>query len=224
MYPDKIVDPKKLLCSWSGGKDSCFALMKTKTAGNIPTVLLNVLNEEGKISRSHGIPVGILKAQAAAIGILIQTISSSWNNYETNFVGELKQLKGKYEVSAAVFGDIDLLAHREWEEKVCATAGLGCMLPLWQQNRQDLVISMLQNNIECIIVSCNEILGEEFLGKKLTVELIAALAEKGVDVCGENGEFHTLVTSCPLFAYPIKVEVKAKLHYGNYWFTDLQLA
>ncbi|MDB5230060.1 MAG: hypothetical protein JWN76_865, partial [Chitinophagaceae bacterium] len=54
---------KNILCSWSGGKDSCFALMKAIEAGYQPKVLLNVLNEEGKISRSHGIPAHILNAQ-----------------------------------------------------------------------------------------------------------------------------------------------------------------
>jgi diphthamide synthase (EF-2-diphthine--ammonia ligase) len=41
---------KRTLCSWSGGKDSCFALMQAIAAGYQPEVLLNVLNEEGKIS------------------------------------------------------------------------------------------------------------------------------------------------------------------------------
>jgi diphthine-ammonia ligase len=54
------------LCSWSGGKDSCFALMQAMQQGYMPKVLLNVLNEEGQISRSHGIPSDILRAQAKA--------------------------------------------------------------------------------------------------------------------------------------------------------------
>jgi diphthine-ammonia ligase len=49
-----------ILCSWSGGKDSCFALMQAIKMEYAPKVLLNVLNEEGKISRSHGIPSEIL--------------------------------------------------------------------------------------------------------------------------------------------------------------------
>ncbi len=52
------------VCSWSGGKDSCFALMQAMQQGCVPKVLLNVLNEEGKISRSHGIPLAILQEQS----------------------------------------------------------------------------------------------------------------------------------------------------------------
>ena len=106
------------LCSWSGGKDSCFALMQTLQQGYTPKVLLNVLNEEGKISRSHGIPAAILEAQANAMQLPIHLISSSWQEYETKFTAALLSLKDRYQLSHAVFGDIDLQAHRDWEEKV----------------------------------------------------------------------------------------------------------
>ncbi|MFX4809777.1 ATPase, partial [Acinetobacter baumannii] len=81
------MDPenKNLVCSWSGGKDSCYALMQAKLMGYTPKVLLNVLNEEGKISRSHGIPKNILQAQADAMGIPLYTVASSWNDYEEKF-------------------------------------------------------------------------------------------------------------------------------------------
>jgi diphthine-ammonia ligase len=77
------------LCSWSGGKDSCFALMQAMETGIVPKVLLNVLNEEGKISRSHGIPKHILQQQADAAGLPIKMISSSWQDYEMNFTNAL---------------------------------------------------------------------------------------------------------------------------------------
>src|SRR6478609_5603253 len=143
------------LCSWSGGKDSCFALMQSIQQGYTPKVLLNVLNEEGKISRSHGIPAAILEAQAASAGLPIRMISSSWQEYETHFTGALAQLKEQYQLSYAVFGDIDLQPHRDWEEKVCANAGLTALLPIWQQDRRELVMQMLNSGIKTMIVSCN---------------------------------------------------------------------
>lgn len=213
-----------MLCSWSGGKDSCFALMKSMEQGYLPKVLLNVLNEEGKISRSHGIPSAILEAQAAVAGLPIHLISSSWQDYEMKFTGALTQLKDQYELSHAIFGDIDLQPHRDWEEKVCLNAGLTAVLPLWQQDRKDLVMQMLASGIETMIVSCNEIMGERFLGKKITTELIIELEALGVDACGENGEFHTLVLNCPLFTKQISVSILHTLKHENYWFTELTLA
>jgi diphthine-ammonia ligase len=209
------------LCSWSGGKDSCFALMQAIRQGYTPKVLLNVLNEEGKISRSHGIPAAILEAQAAAAGLPIQLISSSWQEYEKYFTGALSALKAQYSVSHAVFGDIDLQPHRDWEEKVCAAAGLEAVLPLWQQNRKELVMQMIDNGIETIIVSCNSTMGERFLGKQITAALVDELEALGIDACGENGEFHTLVTNCPLFSAPVKVKIARTLQHENYWFSEL---
>ena len=115
---------KNSLCSWSGGKDSCFALMQAMHQNYQPKVLLNVLNEEGKISRSHGIPSAILHAQAQAANLPIHLISSSWADYEKKFIEALAYLTITHQLSYAVFGDIDLQPHRDWEEKVCTAVGV----------------------------------------------------------------------------------------------------
>lgn len=211
------------LSSWSGGKDSCFALMKALTAGITPAVLLNVMNESGKISRSHGIPEHILRAQALAAGLPIQLISSSWQDYEKNFTQALSDLKLKYQLSHAVFGDIDLQAHRDWEEKVCASAGLTAFLPLWLQDRKALVLEMLSAGIETMIVSCNATMGPSFLGRTMTPTLVNELEALGVDACGENGEFHTLVYNCPMFSQALKITVTQTIEHENYWFSELVL-
>lgn len=212
------MNEKNALCSWSGGKDSCFALMKAKAAGYSPKVLLNVLNEEGKISRSHGIPSAILQQQAAEAGLPVKLISSSWADYEKNFTAALTSLKEKYQLSHAVFGDIDLQPHRDWEEKVCTAAGLDAVLPLWLQNRKELILQMLDAGIETIIVSCNEIMGERFIGQPITPALVEELESMEIDACGENGEFHTLVLNCPLFKERINARVKEKVLHEKYWF------
>lgn len=211
------------LVSWSGGKDSCYAAYQAMQQGIQPKVLLNVLNEEGQISRSHGIPSSILQAQAAAMGVPIHLIASSWQEYERHFTNALSRLKQEYDLTHAIFGDIDLDAHREWEEKVCSNAGLTAILPIWQRNRKELVMEMLQWGLKTIIVSCNEIMGPAFLGKTLTLDLINELEALGVDPCGENGEFHTLVENCPLFQYPLQVTTNGSVQHNNYWFTTLAL-
>jgi diphthine-ammonia ligase len=213
---------KNSLCSWSGGKDSCFALMQAINQGYVPKVLLNVLNEEGKISRSHGISYSILQEQANRAGLLLHCISSSWAEYEMHFTNALKELKEGFQLSHAVFGDIDLQAHSDWEEKVCANAGLTAVLPLWKQDRRKLVMQMLDSGIETMIVSCNEVMGERFIGKLITPPLIDELELLGVDACGENGEYHTLVLDCPLFTSRISVSVEEKVKHEGYWFGRLR--
>ncbi|RPE08293.1 diphthine--ammonia ligase [Chitinophaga lutea] len=210
-----------VIASWSGGKDSCFALMQAVQQGHSPVALLNVLNENGRISRSHGLPTSILQQQADALDLPLHTVASSWQDYEKNFIATLKTTADEHAAQAVVFGDIDLQPHRDWEEKVCAAAGLKALLPLWQQERKMLVYRMLQEGIRCMIVSCNTHLGEDFLGRVMDDVLIAELEEKGVDVCGENGEFHTVVLDCPLFATPVQLPPFTKVRHEDYWFLQL---
>ena len=61
-------------------------------------------------------------------------------------------------------------------------------------------------------------MGEEYLGKILTKELAQELAEKGIDPCGENGEFHTLVLNCPLFSEAIELPNFTKITHSDYCF------
>jgi len=209
---------KRAGCSWSGGKDSCFALMQAVKQGYIPFVLINMMNENGKISRAHGLPEAILQQQAAAMNLPLMTTSTTWNEYQKNFIATLHHAAAVHAMEVMVFGDIDLQAHRDWEEMVCAEAGISALLPLWQQDRKTLVMQMLDAGIESMIVSCNTVLGEIFLGQQLSPALIISLEEKGVDVCGENGEFHTVVVNCPLFNKAISLPAYTTVLHDNYWF------
>jgi uncharacterized protein (TIGR00290 family) len=213
----------KGIVSWSGGKDSCFAMYEASRKGIKPTILLNVLNEEGKISRSHGIPETVLQAQADTMSLPIHLISASWQDYEVKFTQALSTLQQRNILSHAVFGDIDLDAHKDWEEKVCKQAGITAILPLWKRNRKELVLAMLEWGLKTIIVSCQDAMGPNFLGKTLSLELIQELEEMGIDPCGENGEFHTLVLDCPLFHSPLDVQLGEKVLHNNYWFTTMEL-
>ncbi|MGX5819115.1 Dph6-related ATP pyrophosphatase [Chitinophaga lutea] len=207
-----------VICSWSGGKDSCFALMQAVQQGAHPVALLNVLNENGRISRSHGLSPDILQRQAAAMGLPLFMVASSWQDYETNFTARLTSIARQYGAQAAVFGDIDLQPHREWEEKVCAAAGIDAWLPLWQQERKTLASAMIAGGIRTMIVSCNAQLGADFLGRYLDADLMEELEERGVDVCGENGEYHTVVVDCPLFSAPVELPLMQAVQHGGYWF------
>ena len=208
----------KVLSSWSGGKDSCYALMKAVEQGLQPTVLLNMMNENGKVSRSHGIPLSILQQQAKQMQVPLVAIPATWSEYEKNYISTLLDIKEKYQIEGVVFGDIDLEPHRAWEEKVCNAANLKAFLPLWQKDRVDLVYQMIDAGIETMIVSCNLQMTEKYLGRMMTKELVIELQEKGIDPCGENGEFHTLVIYCPLFKSKINVPEFRKVTYENYCF------
>ncbi|MEP3389639.1 MAG: diphthine--ammonia ligase [Reichenbachiella sp.] len=214
----------KIGCSWSGGKDSCFALMKQIEQGDQLKVVMNVMDEKQEYSKSHGLTQEVLRAQAKALQVPIQLASASWSTYEENFVKNLKELRTNHEIEGMVYGDIDIQKHLDWEEKVSAAAGLEAYLPLWQGDRRELVEAMIDAGMKAIIVSCNHTLGLDFLGEEITHDLIPKLEAAGVDVCGENGEFHTLVVDCPLFENPIQIEKGEKVKTDNYCFIETKLA
>ena len=130
----------------------------------------------------------------------------------------MNKLKVQYQLDGAVYGDIDLEAHRQWEEKVCDAASIKALLPLWQQDRKTLVYEMIDSGIKAIIVSCNTDLGTDFLGREITYELVDELEDIGIDVCGENGEYHTAVLDCSLFSKPITLPKYTKTKHKDYCF------
>ncbi|MDF2697483.1 MAG: hypothetical protein K0S65_5866 [Labilithrix sp.] len=197
---------KRALCSFSGGKDSCLALWRAQQAGLDVGALLVMFEESGERSRSHAIPPTVVMRQAESLGLELVTRNASWKDYEAVFVEALKTLRTEgYEV--AIFGDIDLQAHREWEEKVCAAAGLTASLPLWQLERAALVKEVLDAGFRARVVCVDSrYLGDDFCGREYDASFLADLPP-GVDACGENGEFHTLVYDGPNFRTPVSFAI-----------------
>ena len=200
------MENKKAFCSWSGGKDSCLALQRALRSGYDVEILLTMFDETEDRSRSHAVPLKLIQAQAAALGIELVTAKASWQNYERVFVEQLKTFQ-KREITHGIFGDIDLQAHRDWEEKICAAAEIKAVLPLWLENRRAMVNEFLAENYQAVVVCVNEdFLDASFCGRIFDEKFIADLPAS-VDVCGENGEFHTFVFDGRNFKNPVKYEI-----------------
>lgn len=194
-------------CSWSGGKDSCLAFLRAVRAGGIPKALLCMLDESGERTRSHGLPVAFLQAQARALDIPLVFGSATWEDYEEVFLGKLRELAADG-IVAGVYGDIDIQDHRDWEERVAGEAGLQAFLPLWNAGRRDLLEEVFAMGIKSTIVTVDaRILGKEFIGRELTPQCVRDLEAAGSDAAGENGEYHTAVTDCPLFSGRVDLRI-----------------
>jgi uncharacterized protein (TIGR00290 family) len=199
------VSEARALVSWSGGKDSCLALWRARAAGSRIALLITAMDETGARARSHGVPPELLAAQAASLGVALEFYATSWGDYEARFIGVLRA-GAERGITQAIFGDIDLVAHRAWEEKVCAAAGLEACLPLWLEPRRTLVDEFLDAGFKAVVVCVNgKYLGAEFCGREFDAAFLADLPA-GVDACGENGEFHTFVYDGPAFSHPVAFE------------------
>jgi uncharacterized protein (TIGR00290 family) len=214
---------KRCFVSWSGGKDGCLALYRAVRAGARVDVLVNMMVEGGQRSRSHGLRRSVIEAQASAMGFRLAGAATSWSEYEEHFIGILGTLKEEG-IEAGIFGDIDLQAHLEWERMACRHAGMIPVLPLWQEERMTLVREFCEAGFETRIVAVRaNALSPDHLGRRFTPALAEEFAGRGVDACGENGEFHTVVTNGPLFLNPIRVVSGKHVLRDGCWFLDFKV-
>lgn len=213
----------RFFSSWSGGKDSCLALHRAVKAGAKPACLLTIIGEDGIRSRSHGLRRDVLEAQASAMGIPLLIRCATWAEYESVFVDALHGIR-KEGVMAGVFGDIDFPPHLEWEEKVCAKANMTPYLPLWGCARETLLDEFLTLGYKAVIVTVNEKkLDRKFLGRMIDREIINEFRKTGIDPCGENGEYHTLVVDGLVFSKPLLIETGACTEHSGYCSLDVRL-
>ncbi|WP_042477442.1 Dph6-related ATP pyrophosphatase [Bacillus ndiopicus] len=216
-------DGQKFVASFSGGKDSTLALYEAMKTGKAIGLII-VLEEDGTRSRSHGMTVDLIKAQAESIGLPIHLTATSWTNYEVTFIEMLKKMKA-LGAEALVTGDLDMPEHGCWHEKVANIAGLKLGMPLWEVNHTEVVERFINLGFKTIITTVNLTFGmqESDLGKVLTHEYVQELKERGIDPCGESGEFHTTVIDGPIFKQPIAIQKGEIIRDGDYAFLPLTL-
>jgi diphthine-ammonia ligase len=216
------LDGIPVFCSWSGGKDSAFALHTAAGAGAISRQLISMMVEGGQRSRSHGLSRTVLTAQADAVGLPIEFGAATWSAYEAEMLRMLKENASAGGPTLGVFGDIDVEDHRQWVERVCGLAGAEACLPLWQRNREQLMDEVLAAGFEAMIVAVRDgVLPAELLGRTVDSDLVAEIVAAGADAAGENGEFHTLVVDGPLFGHRLEVEPGERSLRDGVWFLDL---
>ncbi|KOS60473.1 diphthine--ammonia ligase [Lysinibacillus agricola] len=213
----------KFIASFSGGKDSVLALYKAMKVGEAIGLIV-MLEEEGERSRSHGMPPELIRAQAKSIGLPVYTAASSWAEYEKVFMSLLEKAKNQG-AEVLVTGDLDMPEHGCWHDKVTKNAGLKLGMPLWEMNHRDAVEEFINLGFVTIIVTVNLSLGmrEDDLGRTLTHEYVKELEARGIDPCGEGGEFHTTVLDGPIFKHPIAVRKCVVMKDGDYAFLPLEL-
>ncbi len=215
------------IASWSGGKDSCLACFKAIKQGYKIKYLLNFISKESKRCCFHGLEGKLIKLQAKLIGIpLIQkAVTADMQEYEKEFKEAVTELKAQG-IRKMVFGDIYLLGHMNWVERVCKDMDIEPIEPLWNVSPTEIIEELIDLGFKAIIVSCQaDKFGKDFVGKKVDKDLLLELKSKNICPCGENGEFHTLVVDGPFFKRGIEIlesEPVLKEGFWKYWFLDIR--
>ena len=202
---------KNCFVSWSGGKDSCLALFRAMSQGYKPKMLFTMFSIENDVSSAHRLNEDIIKAQVNALDLESTIGRAKFEDYEAVFVRNLEAFKSQ-DIQYGIFGDIDLDEHRKWEETVCEKAQMTAVLPLWQEDRKKLVKEFIDLGFKAKIVVVNKtMMSPEFLGRDLSHELLEEIEKTGADVCGENGEYHTVVYDGPLFKTPLNLNFSKEI-------------
>ncbi|MGA7832795.1 MAG: diphthine--ammonia ligase [Terracidiphilus sp.] len=213
----------RAVVSWSGGKDCCLALHRSLDQFDI-VGLITMMIEDGSRSRSHGLPLSLLTRQAESMGLQLHSEPSTWESYEQAFERLLIRSQA-LDVSHVIFGDMYPEANKQWAEAQCCKRGMVAVEPLWSAASETAGREFLRIGGSAVITTVrDEKLDASFLGQRYSAELIEQFIAMGIDPCGERGEFHTFVTSCPRFTEEIMVDFHGVHHEGGCSALDLSLA
>jgi uncharacterized protein (TIGR00290 family) len=220
-----VARPPKAYVSWSSGKDSAFALWQAQRLGLAEIVgALTTLNEEYGRVAMHGVRASVLDAQIAALGLpaLKVMLPNPCSNavYEQRMAQACERLRSEG-VSHIVFGDLFLEDIRAYREKQLAALGMTPIFPLWRRDTAALAREMIASGLVAHLVCVDpRRLGREFAGRRFDSRLLGELPPD-VDPCGENGEFHTVVSAGPMFTVPMEVSVGAVVEREGFVFADV---
>ena len=228
----------KAFFNWSGGKDSSLALYhagKNKSF-DIKYLLTNLSAEFNRISM-HGVRFELLELQARSIGIPLTTMKidkdASMEDYN-----QLVQSKMVFFIAEGIndcfFGDIFLEDLKRYREEQLKKVNIKAHFPLWKRPTAEIIQEFIDLGFKAKVVAINaNLLSKSFVGRELDESFIRDLP-KDVDVCGENGEFHSFVYDGPIFQLPIPIKVgdivqkeyKSDEHAAwntAFWYADLGL-
>ena len=214
----------KVVASWSGGKESCFACYKAIHEGFDVSCLLTMMANEDT-SNFHRLNAKLLDAQSQAIGIPIVKWKTTLDTYEQEFKKALWQMKAEG-VKGLVTGDIyEVPLHEKgWLDRVCKEVDIKPIKPLWGCNTKQVLSDFIDEGFEAtVIIVKTEVMGAEWLGRKVNKEFLSDLLKVGtIDPCGERGEYHTYVTNGPLFKKRIRILETKKMARNGYGYLDIK--
>ncbi|MGF1901752.1 ATPase [Aliivibrio sifiae] len=198
---------KKVIISWSSGKDSTLTLIRLLNNPKYEVVALYTTHVANEVP-FQVTPISVVQMQAELAGlplimIELPTVFPANNEYQSLVVTGLKECGIEFE--AVAFGDMFCNGIVEYRKSYIEEAGWECVFPLVGQSSYDLANEIISCGIKTILVTTDGTqLSNYFCGKEYTKELLIELPEK-VDPCGEDGEFHTLVIQAPCFKGALKL-------------------
>jgi uncharacterized protein (TIGR00290 family) len=218
---------KRVLLSWSSGKDSAWALHLLRLRGDCEIVgLLTTLNSEFDRVAMHGTRGSILEAQSEAAGLPLWSVPLPWpcsNEAYEERMSEVCRRAVAEGVDAVAFGDLFLADIRAYRERQLMDTGLEPLFPVWEIPTDSLASDMIDSGLRAKIVCVDtKQLPASFVGRDYDNQFLKDLPA-GIDPCGERGEFHTCVYDGPMFSAALSVQGGEVVERDGFAFADLSL-
>ena len=219
---------KPVVMSWSGGKDSAMALHELSKTDEYEVVgLLTTVSEEFHRISHHGVREALLDQQAEAIGLPLEKLylpsgdSDGCTNeiYNALMEGAMARCRARG-VTTVAFGDLFLQDLRDWREANLGRVGMRAIFPIWNRNTTELAYEVIALGFKCYLSCVQASVGARFAGRLYSEELLRELPD-GIDLCGENGEFHSFVCNGPIFKRRVPVRRGKTVERGGRFFVDL---
>lgn len=192
---------KKTIISWSSGKDSALTLERLKESVDYDVVALYTTYVAGEVP-FQATPIDVVQMHAdlldlALIKIELPEVFPSNEVYQTAVVNAIQQ--SGLNIEAVAFGDMFCNGIEQYRRSYIELAGWECVFPLLGEDSQALAIEIIERDIQTMLITTDgDVLEPKWCGRWYDKALIESLPAN-IDPCGENGEFHTLVTSTPSF-------------------------
>ncbi|MCH7415631.1 diphthine--ammonia ligase [Belliella sp. R4-6] len=214
----------KISMSWSGGKDSAFALWKLMNDPRYEVVRLHTtFGEESRRVGMHGIQESLIEKQAESIGMDLDKIyypaSGDNKEYETAINSYLDTLKTEG-IETIAYGDIYLEDLKAYREQQLSKRDFKAIFPLWKKDTAQTARDFIAAGFQTLICAADaDLIEEKWVGSIFNLEFLKNLPYK-IDPCGENGEFHTFCYDGPIFQHPIAVSKKQTISKSYHFKTD----
>ncbi len=219
---------KKVLLSWSSGKDSAWALHLLRRNPDVEVAaLLTTYNQSADRVAMHAVRRELTQAQAERIGLPLWAVDLPWPCSNAEYEARMQAACDRAiaeQFQAVAFGDLFLEDVRGYRLRQLAQTGLEPLFPVWKIPPAELAREMLAQGVKAKLTCIDPSkLDKSFAGREYDEALLADLPP-GVDPCGENGEFHTIVYESPVFSSPIEIRMGEIVERDGFVFADVLLA
>jgi uncharacterized protein (TIGR00290 family) len=216
---------RKVLVSWSSGKDSAWALRVLRQREDVRVVgLLTTFNTAADRVAMHAVRRTLVEAQAERAGLPLWSVELPWpcsnGEYEARMRDACERAIAEG-ITAVAFGDLFLEDVRNYRIKQLAGSGLEPLFPVWGLPTERLAREMIAGGVKAKITCVDPgKIAKSFAGKEYELKTLETLPAE-CDPCGENGEFHTFVYDAPVFSRPIEVRDGEIVERDGFVFADV---